>query len=103
MGSYRKRWEILKNTKKPMNAINVAGKALRFGKADAMIVNDPAVANDIRTTIGQDRGATGEVVVVPTDDTPADPGHISVFRNPGMPYKKYDILGKPIKENEDDP
>ncbi len=104
-GSYRKTFEVVKATKRDIDGVTVNGKEMKFGRSGGFRVSDEGVAREIQQTVGYGRnslgkGGTGEVVVMATDDAPAEPGHRYTFSVPEMPWKEYDERGRVIRRND---
>ena len=92
------RYMVIKANKNPgFKGVQTSKGFLPFDqRTQGFRVKDPALANEIRQTVGVD--ATVTRVRYPS---PADQGHRYHFgQHPGVPYAKYDELGRRIKDEE---
>ncbi|MFA5379893.1 MAG: hypothetical protein WC455_29305 [Dehalococcoidia bacterium] len=89
------KYVVVNATKTPKKFIEAGGKKLSFNREGFMRVSDPGVANEIRQKYG------GDVTVsrVRNQGTHERGIHNYFFAMPrGLPWKKYDELGRLIKE-----
>ena len=94
----RKKYQIIRSTtRENFEAVEVGGRRLKFGKHGAFNVADAGLAREIRQRYGQDRRGTGEVAVAEIEERPVA-GQPTVFRNPGVPWARYDALGRRIPD-----
>lgn len=96
--SKRTTYEVIKATQRPMTGLELNGKKMKFSRQNALRIKDRAQAKDIEQKYGED------VTVTPIEVT-SEPGHKYRFTAPGMPWHKYDELGRridPDKETKPD-
>jgi hypothetical protein len=87
-------------TKTPIDGIDVGKGKREFGRSGAMIITDPGEAKAIEQLHGPK--ATGEVVTMPVDDHWTEAGHTYEFRMNGVPWGKYDLLGRRVYDGEEE-
>lgn len=111
MATFKKKYEVIKTTTKDVGGVELGGQKMPFGKSGAFTVSDSAKAKDIDQLFGKSSrkmGKLDEVVVVETDNTMVESGHRYTFSTLGMPWAKYDELGRRIPDegeqdaNQDD-
>ena len=88
-----RQYEIIKATTAPLE-VQIEGKKMPFGKLGAFRVKDPGVANAIREKYDRLVTVTG-INTTPIIERKL---HSSKIVSPGMPWHKYDQLGKRIRE-----
>jgi hypothetical protein len=86
---------VMNATRQKMDGVEVGGKKLKFGPDGWLRVSDPGQAEEIRQRYGQQVTVTRM-----RNPDPADRGHTYVFTSPGMPWHRYDELGRRIKDGE---
>lgn len=86
-------YEVIKAVRWPVD-IEVNHKKMPFGKLGAFRVRDQGVANEIRDKYKGDVTVT-KVNTRPVMEKKLHPNRIT---SPGMPWHKYDELGKIIRE-----
>ena len=93
-GHAKHKYVVVNATKNKKKFIEAGGKQLNFSKEGFMRVSDPGIANEIRQRYGS------EVTVsrVRHTDSHERGIHKYFFTSPGMPWHKYDELGRRIKE-----
>lgn len=84
-------------TRRGLDGIHTSKGYMKFNREGRFMVSDEKLAREIQTEV--DQNAT--VTRVRWDD-PADRGHTYFFTTPGLPWHKYDELGRRIKEDEDE-
>lgn len=85
----RKKWEIVKNTRREdFEYVEVGKRRLKFGSHGAMIVHDAGEAAEIKARYQQERG---EVVVVEVE---SERGGARQFTIPEMPWRTADASQK---------
>ena len=87
------KWEVIKATTRELDALDVDGKQMRFGKDGAFRVTDPGVAAAIRQTYGRRGDVTVTRIRYPHV---SDRGHTYLFSVPALPWKE----GKDGEEKE---
>ena len=88
-----RKWMIKPALDPHMKYLELNGKKYRFNKDGNMVVKDQVVARALQQKYGIDIAVGG--VRYPHV---ADRGHRYFFTSPGMPWHKYDELGRLIKE-----
>lgn len=99
LGSRKQEFEVVQN-RPDVDSVEVDGREHRFGRSGMFKVDDPGVARDIKQSVGQD--GRDDVIVVPTEDQPAEPGHTYMFRHNGVPWAEYDELGRRIYPEDEE-
>jgi len=84
----KSKYEVIKATRRPLSAIEAAGRKMRFGRQGALRVSDPGVAAEINAKYG------GDVTVTKIDVRPKD--ERKTYTIPGLPWHKYDEKGNRI-------
>jgi hypothetical protein len=79
--------------------IDVGMGVREFGRSGAMVISDEGEAKAIEEQYG--RKATGQVVTMPVDDHFIEPGHTYQFTAIGVPWGKYDSLGRRVYDGEE--
>jgi hypothetical protein len=105
MGSFQKKTEVLKATRREtFTEVDTGKRKLKFGSTGAMIINDPGEANAVEERYGYNRkGGTGEVTTMAVDDYPVERGHKYAFgAHPPMPWAKYDDLGRRLPDEQEE-
>jgi hypothetical protein len=101
VATFKKKYEVIKTTTKDVGGVELGGRKMPFGKSGAFTVSDSAQAKDIDQLFGKSSRKSGkldDVVVVETDNTMVESGHRYTFSTLGMPWAKYDELGKRIPD-----
>jgi len=92
-----KQYEVIKATTRPLE-VEISGKRMPFdSKYNAFRVKDPGVAEAIRQKY--DRDVT--VTAIPTVSRMEKQLHPNRIVSPGMPWHKYDELGRIIREEKE--
>jgi hypothetical protein len=102
VGSFKKKWEVLKATRREtFKVLTEKAGERKFGSSGGFTINDPAEAREIDQKYG--RSGSQEVVVMPVDDYTVESGHKYSFgRHPGVPWAKYDDLGRRLPDPPSD-
>ena len=98
-GSRQKRFEVIRATARPDLHIDVGRGEREFG-GSGMIINDPGEAEAIDQKYGSK--GTREVVVMGVDDVPKESGHTYQFLFRGVPWGRYDELGRRIPDGQEE-
>lgn len=105
MATFKKKFDVIKTTKKDVDGVEVAGQKMVFGKSGAFSVTDPAKAKDIDQLWGIQSRKTGkmdEVIVVESDNNMVEQGHTYTFSVGGVPWARYDELGRRLPDKPED-
>ena len=83
-------------TREHLESVPTSKGDLKFNRDGRLVVNDPALANEIRTsTLGKRAVCVSRV----NGDSPADRGHKYFFgRQPGLPWLRYDEFGRRLPD-----
>jgi hypothetical protein len=112
-GTFKKAFEVIKSSKSNFE-VDTGKRKLKFGNSGGLIVKDPGEAKVIEEKYGYKSKYRGEflrglnrpveeAVVIPVDDVRVESGHTYTFgRHPGMPWAKYDDIGRRIPDDEGD-
>jgi len=87
---------VLDATRERKKGIQTSKGLLKFDKQGRMMVKDPTLAHEIRTSEVGKRDVTVSRVRFPSVH---DRGHTYFFTSPGMPWHKYDENGNRIKDD----
>ncbi len=98
-------YEVIKATKAPFDGLAVKHKGkikhMRFNKWGALLTKDKSLAHDLEQQHGYKNGA-GSVVVAEVDQqVSSDTLHKYFFTNPGLPWAKYDNLGRRLPDDNE--
>jgi len=96
MGTYQRKWQVIQRTQRNVSAVDTGKRRVKLGRNRALVISDPAEALHI-----EQGPQKHDLLVAPTDNNIVEPGHTYTFTNPGMPWAKYDDLGRRIKEKGD--
>ena len=104
MATFRKRFEVIKSSKFDFDVVDTGKRKLKLGRSGGFTINDPGEAREIDARYGYGkRRRPEEALVIPVDDCRVEAGHIYSFgRHPGMPWARYDSMGKRLPDEEGD-
>lgn len=102
------RWEVVKRKRHAPDVLDLGGRRVRLSRRGATEIRDRAVAEAINQKYGMGKTGTADVQVVPVTNNHLHDGeglrhvHNYTFSMPsgGMPWAKYDELGRRIKETK---
>jgi len=97
LGSRKRRFEVITNNSS-IDGVEVNGEKFKFGKSGGFTLEDVGKANEINDQYGQ-KGPR-DVIVIDTDDVKKEPGHTYMFPFSGLPFGRYDELGRRLPDDE---
>ena len=96
MGTYQKKYEVIKNTTRNIGLLDTGKRKLRLGKNGALLLRDAGEAAAIKARYGGRKG--GDVIVTEAPNFPVEAGHRYTFGQlPAMPWHRFDKDGNRIR------